>query len=103
MSLRVCEDTVGKWRRRWFAAPGVASLGDAKRCGRPPVFTAVRVAQIKAAACIPPADAGVPLSRWSCPKLAGHAVANGICESISAPTVGRWLPEDALKPWQYRS
>ncbi|MDI3315982.1 MAG: IS630 family transposase [Mycobacterium sp.] len=103
VSLRVCEDTVRKWRRRWFAAPGVASLGDAKRCGRPPVFTAVQVAQIKAAACIPPADAGVPLSRWSCPELAGHAVANGICESISASTVRRWLSEDALKPWQYRS
>ena len=24
--LRVCEDTVRKWRRRWCAAPGVASL-----------------------------------------------------------------------------
>ena len=30
-SLQVCEDTVRKWRRRWCAAPGVASLGDAQR------------------------------------------------------------------------
>ncbi|UQX12756.1 helix-turn-helix domain-containing protein [Candidatus Mycobacterium methanotrophicum] len=37
-SLRVCEETVRKWRRRWCAAPGAASLGDAKRCGRPPVL-----------------------------------------------------------------
>ena len=102
-SLRVCEDTVRKWRRRWCAAPGVASLGDAQRCGRPPVFSAVQVAKVKAAACTPPADAGLPMSRWSCPELARHAVAEGICASISTATVRRWLFEDALKPWQYRS
>ena len=92
-----------KWRRRWCAAPGVASLGDAHRCGRPPVFSAVQVAKLKAAACPPPADAGLPMSRWSCPELARHAVAEGICASISTATVRRWLSEDALKPWQYRS
>ena len=102
-ALRVCEDTVRKWRRRWCAAPGVASLGDAQRCGRPPVFSAVQVANVKAAACTPPADAGLPMSRWSCPELARHAVAEGICASISTATVCRWLSEDALKPWQYRS
>jgi len=102
-SLRVCEDTVRKWRRRWCAAPGVASLGDAQRCGRPPVFSAVQVAKVKAAACTPPADAGLPMSRRSCPELARHAVAEGICTSISTATVRRWLSEDALKPWQYRS
>ena len=102
-ALRVCEDTVRKWRRRWCAAPGVASLRDAQRCGRPPVFSAVQVAKVKAAACTPPADAGLPMSRWSCPELARHAVAEGICASISTATVRRWLSEDALKPWQYRS
>jgi transposase len=102
-ALRVCEDTVRKWRRRWCAAPGVASLGDAKRCGRPPMFDPVQVAQVKAAACAPPAAAGLPLSRWSCPELARHAIAEGICTSISPATVRRWLSEDALKPWQYRS
>jgi transposase len=101
--LGVCEDTVRKWRRRWCAAPGVASLGDAERSGRPPLFTPVQVAQLKAAACAPPADAGLALSRWSCPELARHAVAEGICASISPATVRRWLSEDALKPWQYRS
>ena len=102
-ALRVCEDTVRKWRRRWCAAPGVASRRDAQRCGRPPVFSAVQVAKVKAAACTPPADAGLPMSRWSCPELARHAVAEGICASISTATVRRWLSEDALKPWQYRS
>jgi len=63
----------------------------------------VQVAKVKAAACRPPADAGLPMSRWSCPELARHAVAEGICASISTATVRRWLSEDALKPWQYRS
>jgi hypothetical protein len=51
----------------------------------------------------PPADAGLPLARWSCPELARHAIASGVCGSISPATVRRWLSEDALKPWQYQS
>ncbi len=102
-SLGICEDTARKWRHRWCAAPGVSSLGDAKRCGRPAVFTAVQVAQVKALACTPPQDSGLPLSKWSCPDLALQAVSGGICESISPSTVRRWLSEDALKPWQFQS
>ena len=102
-SLRMCVDTVRKWRGRWLAAPGVAALGDGKRSGRPPRFTPVQVARVKALACTPPAERGLPLARWSCPELAGHAVTEGICASISPATVRRWLSEDALKPWQYRS
>jgi transposase len=101
--LAVGEDTVRKWRGRWRAAPGVASLGDAKRSGRPPKFTAVQVARVKAIACTPPQEAGLPLARWSCPELARHAVSDGVCASISPTTVRRWLSEDAIKPWQYRS
>jgi len=102
-SLGICEDTVRKWRHRWCAAPGVASLGDAKRSGRRPTFTPVQVARVKALACTPPDDAGLPLARWSCPELARHAIASGVCGSISPSTVRRWLSEDALKPWQYQS
>ena len=102
-TLRMCVDTVRKWRGRWLAAPGVAALGDGKRSGRPPRFTPVQVARVKALACTPPAELGPPLARWSCPELAGHAVAEGICASISPATVRRLLSEDALKPWQYRS
>ena len=101
--LQISEDTVRKWRHRWCAAPGIASLADAKRSGRPPEFTDVQVAQVKAMACTPPADKGLPLSRWSCPELARHAVDDGIAASLSPATVRRWLSEDAIKPWQYRS
>jgi transposase len=102
-SLDICADTARTWRRRWCAAPGVASLGDAKRCGRPSVFTAVQVARVKALACTPPGDCGLPLSKWSCPELALQAVSAGICEKMSSSTVRRVLTEDALKPWQYQS
>jgi transposase len=101
--LGVCEDTVRKWRRRWLRNPGVSSLTDAPRSGRRPTFTAVQVAQVKAVACTPPKDNGLPLSKWSCPELARHAISTGICASISPATVRRWLSEDALKPWQHQS
>jgi len=99
----VCPDTVRKWRHRWWVQPGTASPGDAKRSGRPPSFTPVQVAGLKALACQPPEASGVPLSRWSCPDLAAQVVADGIAASVSTSTVRRWLAEDAIKPWQYQS
>jgi hypothetical protein len=45
----------------------------------------------------------VPLARRSSAELAREVVARGICEQISGVTVWRWLSEDAIKPWQYRS
>lgn len=102
-SLGICPDTARKWRHRWCAAPGMESLGDAERSGRPPVFTPVQVAQVKAVACKPPKDCDAPLSKWSCPELARQVITEGICPTISPSTVRRWLSEDALKPWQYQS
>jgi hypothetical protein len=63
----------------------------------------VQVARVKALACTPPKDSGLPLAKWSCPELAGQAISSGICASISSSTVRRWLSEDALKPWQFQS
>ena len=54
-------------------------------------------------ACERPAQSEVPLARWSSTELAHEAVARGICEQISGVTVWRWLSQDAIKPWQYRS
>jgi transposase len=100
--LGITADTARKWRGR-FAAHGLAGLADRKRAGRPPRFTPVQVAEVKALACQLPAEQGVPLSRWSCPELAREAISRGITQAVSATTVGRWLAEDALKPWQHRS
>ncbi len=63
----------------------------------------MQVAEVKALACQLPADTGAPLSRWSCPELAREVVARRITDAISVSTVRRWLADDALKPWQYRS
>lgn len=63
----------------------------------------MQVAEAKALACQLPAETGVPLSRWSCPELATELTARQITDSISASTVRRWLRQDTLKPWQYRS
>lgn len=56
-------DTVRKWRSR-FTADGLGGLRDLPRSGRPPVFDATAVAEVKALACQLPAETGTPLSRW---------------------------------------
>lgn len=101
-ALGVVVDTVRKWRKR-FCREGLPGLADRPRSGRPRVFPATAVAEVKALACELPAQTQVPLARWSCPELAREAVTRGICKRISASTVRRWLAADALKPWQHRS
>lgn len=69
----------------------------------PGLFPPVQVAEVKALACELPAEKGVPLSRWSSAEIAREAVARGIVERVSGVTVWRWLTEDAIRPWNYRS
>jgi len=58
---------------------------------------------VKAIACQLPSERGVPLSRFSSAEIAREAVARGIVEQVSGATVWRWLAEDAIRPWNYRS
>jgi len=58
---------------------------------------------VKALACELPATNGLPLSRFSTAEIAREAVRRGIVCELSGATVWRWLSEDAIKPWQYRS
>ena len=90
-------DTVRKWRRR-FVVGRLAGLRDAPRPGRPRRLPDAVRAQVIALACELPATSGVPLCRWSSPELAARCQVR-----VSTSTVRRWLAEDALKPWQYRS
>ena len=60
-------------------------------------------AEVIALACELPAEKGVPLSRWSAAELAREAASRGIVERISGVTVWRWLSEDAIRPWNFRS
>ncbi len=66
------------------------------------VFPPEEVAQVKAIACELPRTQGVPLSRFSRAELHRLVVERGVCEA-SASTIARWLHEDAIKPWRYRS
>jgi len=100
MGLKV--DTVRKWRGR-FAGHRMRGLKDLPRPGRPPRFTALQRAEVKALACQLPATHGAPLSKWSSPELATEVVKAGIADAISASTVRRILAADAIKPWQHRS
>jgi len=100
--LRVHVDTVRKWRPR-YCVDGLYGLRDLPRPGRPPVFTPIEVAEVKALACSEPADHGLPLTRWSVSELAAQATAQGLVRPVSAATVGRWLTADAIRPWQHRS
>ncbi len=78
------------------------SRRDRGRAGRG-VFPPAQVAEVKALACELPAEQGVPLSRWSAAELAVEAVKRGIVAQIVAVTIWRWLSEDAIRPWNYRS
>ncbi len=100
--LDVHVNMVSRWRGR-FAREGLDGLGGRRRPGRPRVFPAAVVAEVKAMACEPPEDRQVPQSRWSAADLAAQARAEGLVESVARSTVWRWLEEDAIRPWRYRS
>jgi hypothetical protein len=52
-------------------------------------------------ACEPPSEDS-PLSRRSAADIHRLCVERGICDASSS-TILRWLREDAIKPWRYRS
>jgi DDE superfamily endonuclease len=80
--------------RGWRIVPGQGGRG---------AFPPEAVAEVKAIACQLPSERGVPLSRFSSAEIAREAVARGIVEQVSGATVWRWLAEDAIRPWNYRS
>ena len=71
--------------------------------GAPALFPPEIVLEIKALACQLPKDLGLPFSRLTRDEIARQAVKRGIVASISGSTVWRWLSEDAIRPWCYRS
>jgi hypothetical protein len=61
------------------------------------------VVQVKALACELPAIHQVPLSRWRVADLGREVRGSGLAATISDSTIWRWLHEDAIRPWRYRS
>jgi hypothetical protein len=61
------------------------------------------VIEVKAIAGELPATRGVPLGRWSLAELRQEVITTGLVDQVSVSTLGRWLDEDALRPWRHRS
>lgn len=93
---------VAKWRKRFYEE-GLPGLQERARRGRPPVFSPRRRRRDQSAGRRPPFDLRLPLSRLHVPDIRSEAIARGLVASISDTTIWRWLSEDAIKPWQYRS
>ena len=66
-------------------------------------FPPAVVIEVKALACEIPHKIGIPLSRLSIAELKREVVERGIVAKVSGMTLWRWLAEDAIKPWRYRS
>jgi hypothetical protein len=64
-------------------------------------FPPEQVAEVKALAC-EPTPRHTPLSRPSTADIHRLVIERGICDA-SQSTIVRWLAQDAIRPWQYRS
>lgn len=67
------------------------------------LFPPAVIIEVKALACEIPRNLGVPLSRLSIAELHREVTSRGIIAHVSGMTLWRWLSEDAIKPWRYRS
>jgi len=103
--LGIGRTTVQRWRVRWRSSEGqpfAERLRDAPRPGTPPTFEPEQICQIIALACEPPSESGRPFTHWTYAALAKAAAEEGIVESISEHSVGRFLREAMLKPHRTR-
>lgn len=58
---------------------------------------------MKAIACELPHKLGIPLSRFSIADIKREILRRELVASIGDTTIWRWLSEDAIRPWRYRS
>jgi len=59
--------------------------------------------EVKAIACELPSRLDLPLSRLFVPDIKAEVIRRGIVASISGSTIWRWLDDDAIRPWTFRS
>jgi hypothetical protein len=67
------------------------------------VFPPEVQAQATASACSLPRAHNVPLARWSRAELARRVAASLPDIQVSASTIGRWLRQEQIRPWRFRS
>jgi transposase len=78
VAVGVCAATARAWIKR-FNADGVAGLGDARRGGRPPTYTAAEIGAVVSASLTDPQQLGLPFASWTLDRLAVYlAEAQGI-------------------------
>jgi transposase len=63
--------TARAWIHR-FNAHGLAGLGDARRGGRPPTYTAAEISAVVAASLTDPQTLGLPFAAWTLDRLAAY-------------------------------
>ncbi len=71
--------------------------------GVKPAFPPSVIIQVKALACELPHRFGLPLSRFSVAEIRQEVLRQGFIAEISGVTLWRWLSQDAIRPWRYRS
>jgi DDE superfamily endonuclease len=59
--------------------------------------------EVKAVACELPSSLGLPLSRLHVPDIRAEVIRRGLVATVSCATIWRWLSQDAIRPWTYRS
>ena len=69
----------------------------------PASFPPSVVVAIKALACELPHKRDLPLSRFSLSEIKREVIREGLVATIGDTTLWRWLHEDAIRPWTYRS
>jgi hypothetical protein len=104
-ALGCCEQTVLNQRKRFLARRSegpVAALEDLPRSGRPVVYGPQARAQVTAIVCETLAKRELPLSRLSIADLLQVVTQEEGLAGLSHSSLGRFLHQDALRPWRYR-
>jgi hypothetical protein len=104
-SLSCCEQTVLNQRKRFLARRWegpVKALEDLPRSGRPVTYGAQERAQVTAIVCETLWKHELPLSRFSIADLHRVVTQTESLAGLSQSSLGRFLRQNALKPWRYR-
>lgn len=87
-----------------FNEQGFHSLDPDYRGGRPKKTTPEQRDRIVAVAPTRPDHQGVPLTRWSLPKLAAHLAGMGVClseEALRLTLIGAGLSHQRTRSWKW--
>jgi transposase len=87
-----------------FNEEGFGSLDPDYRGGRPKKTTPEQRERIIAVARTRPDHQGVPLTRWSLPKLAAHLAGMGVClseEALRLTLIGAGLSHQRTRSWKW--